>query len=188
MDFCRRQASCVMMGATMVRPDSLKARVHELDARSMELATRWRSPGLDLFFKLFSYSAMGSVWIALAAMFLGLEFLGISIVPEQRQFLAILPSPFLAWGGSNVLKGIFRRSRPAPRFKELDSFPSSHSACAFAIFVAMALIHYPAWPAAGVWAVLVTLSRWYLGMHYPSDLAGGVVLGLLCGQAVRIPF
>lgn len=66
-----------------------------------------------------------------------------------------------------------------------SSFPSGHTAAATALYVALAVVarrHNAPWP---VWLLAampcaVGLSRLYRGMHHPSDVVAGVVLGLLC--------
>ena len=66
-----------------------------------------------------------------------------------------------------------------------SSFPSGHTAAATALYAAVALVawrHGTAWP---VWLLLampcaVGLSRLYRGMHHPSDVVAGMVLGTLC--------
>lgn len=36
---------------------------------------------------------------------------------------------------------------------------------------------------AAVLAVMISLSRLYVGVHYPTDVLGGVFIGILCGVA-----
>jgi undecaprenyl-diphosphatase len=95
------------------------------------------------------------------------------------------------------LKPLAGRRRPAPsdgagvsdsrrvRRPESASFPSGHTASAFAFAAAAA----GAAPAASlplhVLATLVGYSRVHTGMHYPSDIAAGAVVGVVCGRAVR---
>jgi undecaprenyl-diphosphatase len=92
----------------------------------------------------------------------------------------------------SLLKAIVGRVRPcdalawcAPLVTSPGggSFPSGHAAGSFA-FAAFVSLHAPRWAApALLWAVLVAWSRVVLGVHYPSDILAGAMLGTAIGIA-----
>lgn len=59
------------------------------------------------------------------------------------------------------------------------SFPSGHTAAAFSTATSLVLISHKWYVVipAYAWASLVGYSRLYLGVHYPSDILGGAILG-----------
>ncbi|MBI2759058.1 MAG: phosphatase PAP2 family protein [Chloroflexi bacterium] len=90
-----------------------------------------------------------------------------------------------------TLKFIIRRRRPEGEWGNIyrntdpHSFPSGHAARAFMIAVAAAGLG-PGWVALllWVWAPLVALARVAMGVHYVSDIAAGLVVGLIMGLVV----
>ena len=68
------------------------------------------------------------------------------------------------------------------------SFPSGHTAVAFSVYGAIALLlsaHFKAWPVrAAIWSIAallaldVAFARMYRGEHHPIDVAGGALMGI----------
>lgn len=75
---------------------------------------------------------------------------------------------------------IFPRDYP-----ESSSFPSAHTAAAFSLATSLS-IRYPKWyviaPSA-LWACSVGFARMNQGVHYPSDVLAGAVIGSGCAVA-----
>src|SRR5262245_14902711 len=67
------------------------------------------------------------------------------------------------------------------------SFPSAHALSSFAVATAMCRVD-PATSAAFVVALALSLGRPYLGMHYPSDVLAGALLGIVLGLIVPLTF
>jgi len=99
-----------------------------------------------------------------------------------------------AWAGLavTVVKELVDRARPPFADPGLDpigavpasaSFPSGHSATAFATAVAVGLVYPRLRLPLLALAALVALSRVYLGMHYSTDVLAGTVLGAAIGLA-----
>jgi membrane-associated phospholipid phosphatase len=105
----------------------------------------------------------------------------------QRQGLVALTSLTISFGTTYALKRIINRERPAitypfiqPAIIETDaSFPSGHTTSAFASATSLSLAcrkWYVIVPAY-TWASTVAYSRLHLGVHYPSDVLAGAIIG-----------
>ena len=106
----------------------------------------------------------------------------------------MLLAGLFTWAVSEyAMKPAFDRARPFETDASIvvidarpqtESFPSGHAAMAFAYALAGSRmipgVAWVCWPLATVIAV----SRVYLGVHWPSDVLGGALLGVLCGWFV----
>jgi membrane-associated phospholipid phosphatase len=68
---------------------------------------------------------------------------------------------------------------------QAGSFPSSHTAIAVGVATALMALHVPIGTVAVIAAVLVAFGRIAAGMHYPSDVLGGIAVGLLAYVIVK---
>ncbi len=91
-----------------------------------------------------------------------------------------------------TIKPLVSRARPwlvmegfqtLTRSSDPNSFPSGHTCAAFAFAAAIwvATPNKKIRAAALIVAVLMGLSRLYVGVHFPSDVLAGMVIGSLCG-------
>lgn len=92
--------------------------------------------------------------------------------------------------GNLWLKPFVARVRPfeANHFTELlitapkdFSFPSGHTMASFACTTVLMYFDKKAGIPALITAVLISFSRLYLYVHYPSDILGGIVIGVVIG-------
>ena len=100
-----------------------------------------------------------------------------------------MASLFIAGGSGFLLKEIVRRQRPYITYPTLIykkqnetgySFPSGHSFLAFSTATSLSL-SFPKWyviAPAFTFAAITGYSRLYLGVHYPSDVLGGAIIGV----------
>ena len=133
------------------------------------------------FIALSRIGQLGLVWIAIA--------LVLAVLWRRPSlFLTVVVADVIADVLAEVGKTVFDRHRPfetqlGPR-SSTHSFPSGHSATAFACATVLASLA-PRWRGPFyLLAALIALSRVYNGLHYPTDVLAGSALGVLVGLAV----
>lgn len=96
---------------------------------------------------------------------------------------------------SHFLKNFFIRTRPCllegftdhvnlviDRCSGAYSFPSSHAANHFALAIFLSLVYYrKRLFKTGIlfWAAMISFAQVYVGVHFPLDIVGGILVGLL---------
>jgi len=148
------------------------------------LRVSWLDPIVSLYTKL---GDAGILWIALSLAMLLWK-------PTRRAGALALLAMALGLLVTNLtIKPLVERDRPwldwpiVPLVTEKDpnSFPSGHTCAAFAAGLSWARALPWSWgrTAAVVLAVLMGLSRLYVGVHYPTDVLAGALIGALCAWA-----
>jgi undecaprenyl-diphosphatase len=113
-----------------------------------------------------------------------------------RNGIVTLTASALNFGITEALKYTFKRNRPFIPYIDIQpkapgksfSFPSGHSSSAFATATSLSL-DYPKWYVivpAYTWATSVAYSRLDLGVHYPSDVLAGAVVGAGCAYLTHV--
>ena len=134
-------------------------------------------PIVDKFFSVISFTPF--VVFALYIVPVIFVFIYLDLFSAAALTLACLFATGLAF----VMKYIFKRVRPLGNttyLGKIDSaFPSAHTAGSFVAAFTIAFF-WPAWSVPlFILASLVAISRMYLGLHFFSDVMGGILLAYL---------
>jgi membrane-associated phospholipid phosphatase len=140
----------------------------------------------------------GSHLVAVSLLLLALGW-GFSRVSVKRAGLESLLAHGIAAVVSNGLKHLLGRPRPkfvhsgewqfTPSWASgLDSFPSGHTTASFAVATVLARRFPWSAPLCFAIAAFVALSRVLRGSHFPTDVFGGAVFGLLSGFVASGPW
>jgi membrane-associated phospholipid phosphatase len=149
------------------------------------LRTRGHSPAVEAgVIALARAGENGLLWHALSVG-------GMALDGERRAVYArSMGIVIMTLAANSAFKQIVRRARPAledlPALTPVisgRSYPSAHSSTSFAGARALSAA-LPAGPLYGL-AVGMALSRPYLGVHYPSDIVAGALLGEAMGRLLR---
>lgn len=131
----------------------------------------------------------GMIWIAATI---------ILLIPKKTRKVGIMSGAALLGSliiNNNIIKNLVQRPRPFVTFSDLQiliptpsefSFPSGHTSSSFAA----AGVFYSNLPKkfgvpAVILAGLIGLSRLYVGVHYPTDVIAGIIMGILLSSGAE---
>jgi len=145
---------------------------------------------LDAFVVAVTFTGSGYLWFPFAAFMIVTHIAGRSVLPDHGLFLSCMTGSLFSLIAGQVLKRIVKRQRPVqtvPGHRVIGrdhrdySMPSTHTSTSTALAVGLIAFGHPWGIFAPPWAFLVMASRYYLGVHYPTDLICGASLGVLFG-------
>jgi undecaprenyl-diphosphatase len=153
---------------------------------------RWfvhhRAGFLNPVFEGLSYAGrLGLVWMVIA--------LGLALVWRRWGVLVLtVLAVAVADLASRGLKDLFDVERPSDRYASPKplvtaphdaAFPSGHAATSFAAATILTSFVPRFAPLWFLLALAIGFSRIYVGVHYPLDIVGGAVLGVVIATALR---
>ena len=132
---------------------------------------------------------LGAIWIAAALLFVSTRKYRVT---GLTMLAALLAGAII---GNVILKPLVARTRPCdvnmavelllPRPKDF-SFPSGHTLSSFAAATVIFLRDRRLGTAAVITACVMSFSRLYLYVHYPSDVLAGALIGVAVGVCTSV--
>ncbi len=163
-------------------------RIQRLDDKVVDNIVKFRSPVKNkIMIAASSAGNLGVIWFALCLpllIYAPTRLTGVNIIFSLALTELVCEL---------MLKHIVKRERPSNYLADEEqlihrpkyySFPSGHTSASFCV-VGTVLLRGPliALPVVFIFAVMISLSRVYLRVHYLSDVAVGAILGFVCGCA-----
>jgi undecaprenyl-diphosphatase len=168
--------------------------IQNFDEELLIAIQKIRNRPLTWVLTIFTHTGMGKFWISMALLLNIVNRFRLSFPPD---LLNAFFAPLLVWAINYFLKRVIKRDRPSIANKNIIplvktppcfSFPSSHAGSTFAFFFILLWWDFPKAMPFGIWAATVSFSRMYLGVHYLTDIIGGILVGLLASGIIYFIF
>jgi membrane-associated phospholipid phosphatase len=177
-------------------PSTSTIESENLDVKLFRSINGIESNFLDKFVSINDKSLMGAAILAPVGLFTSARMNGNTY--DENSAVLLAASEFTSVAVSQSLKFLFQRDRPYTKLKNVYSnpnnsytdkycFPSGHTSLSFGMATSLSL-RYSDDPlfVAGMYAYAtsISLGRVYMGVHYPSDVLVGMIVG--AGSAVLV--
>ena len=165
----------VILPATLIGVGIIGLESHWLQYQNRELRDELRE-NIDSKFTVDDFSQYAPMFAVY-----GLNLCGVKGRHSFTDRTIILATAYALMGITvNTFKMTASVERPDGSSR--NSFPSGHTAASFTAVTALYCAgEKKLWKISLVLAVLIAFSRLYLYVHYPTDILGGILVGLLCG-------
>ena len=161
------------------------SRAQNVDIDILRNINHNRNTTLDPTFKTITNSVF-PVAVGVPAVVTTLYLLNKDSASKQRAII-ISGTVIISSAITGLLKYTIQRERPFVTYPDINhitpedsySFPSGHTSTAFALATSVT-IAYPKWYVAApayLWASSAAYSRMHFGVHYPSDVIAGALIG-----------
>ncbi|WP_297520712.1 phosphatase PAP2 family protein [uncultured Clostridium sp.] len=163
--------------------------IQNFDASSMYAIQELHNPILNFIMIFFTkIGDLGAIWLLIGFIFFffkKLRKVGILIYLSQLLNIIVI----------TILKDLIQRPRPFLTLTNLHplislptsySFPSGHASSAFAGALIIAYMLKKWAIPAYITAILIAFSRVYVGVHYPSDIIIGSILGTISSVIIIV--
>jgi len=170
---------------------SVLTRIQRIDDAWLRLMVSSREPPLTAIARFFNL--LGLVYVTLPARIAIAGFLALR--RRWWHLAAFAGAVAVSEVLIGLLKGVYGRPRPPGSLVATSgaSFPSGHAVAASVTVVAAVIVLSPAGRRRAAWGLLavafsavMALSRAYLGAHWLSDSAAGVLLGTSCALTAAV--